>query len=380
MPETADLVVVGGGPAGLAAAIAAHLGGLSAIVLDKRQGVLDKACGEGLMPSGVAALQGFGVEVAVEGWSRFTGIAYIDGDVRAEADFPSGSGMGIRRVFLHEALVQRAEALGVELRWSQKVTGLADGGVQTEAGLVRGRFVVGADGLHSAVRHWLGLGSGAAKLQRFALRRHYRVRPWSKRVEVHWADDCEAYVTPTGPERVGIAFLWSGGKSRYDKLMTRFPRLAERLEGAEVETKVRGAGPLWQKVSGVTEGRVALMGDAAGYIDAITGEGLSVAFHQARALVHAVQADDLSLYARAHKRITTQPFALIRLLLFIEARPWLRRRVLLALANNAPAFSDFLGLNDGSLRPHALRLTRHLRLAGRILVPGGPIAKAFADS
>ncbi len=105
-----DLLVVGGGPAGLATAIRARLAGLTATVIDRSRPPIDKACGEGLMPDAVARLREIGVEL--RGFS-FRGIRYVDGDLVAEGHFPGSGGLGVRRTELHATLVRRAEEVGV---------------------------------------------------------------------------------------------------------------------------------------------------------------------------------------------------------------------------------------------------------------------------
>ena len=93
---------------------------------------------------------------------------------------------------------------------------------------------------------------------------------------MYWADSVEAYVTPVGPERVNVAFLWGRKEAGFDALLAHFPTLQQRLAGAAVETEARGAGPLLQTVRARHGDRLALAGDAAGYVDAITGQGLSL--------------------------------------------------------------------------------------------------------
>ena len=353
-----DLLIAGGGPAGLACAIAARLEGLSVTVVDRGTPPIDKACGEGLMPGATARLEALGVQVDPRGCAAFLGIRYIDGEQVAEAHFPTGTGLGIRRPYLHRAMTARAEALGAELRWGLRFTGLEGGRLLTEAGPLSGRVLVAADGLGSPIRGWLGLDAGPGPVRRFGLRRHYTLRPWSRFVEVYWAESCEAYVTPVGPERVGVAFLWSGFKARFDDLLARFPALAARLEGAPQESRDRGAGPLHRRVRSVRAGDVLLLGDAAGYTDAITGEGLSLAFHQATALVDCVKRGELASWPARHRAICRMPARLIELTLFAERRPWLRRRVVRALRADPEAFSHLLGLNDGALSPDPLLLAR----------------------
>src|SRR4029077_14797184 len=277
-----DVLVVGGGPAGLATAIRARLAGFEVIVLDRTVPPIDKACGEGLMPDAVARLREIGVEPP---GVPCCDIRYLDCDVAAEVLFPVSGGLGVRRTELHGALVRRAEAVGVELRWGVKATGFGEGGVRTDQGTFAARWIVGADGLRSTVRHRAGLEGGEASHPRLGVRRHFATAPWSDFVEVSWGPECEAYVTPVALDEVGVALLWSGRKAGFDDLLASFPALAARLAGVPAASRDRGIGPLRQRARAVYKGNVALVGDAAGYLDAITGEGLAVALHESAALV-----------------------------------------------------------------------------------------------
>lgn len=359
-----DLLVVGGGPAGLATAVRARLAGLSVQVIDRSRPPIDKACGEGLMPDAVARLREIGVEPR---GLPFRGIRYIDGPVTADGVFPQAGGLGVRRLELHESLVRRAEETGVELRWGIKALGLKDGGVATDHGVVAARWIAGADGLRSKVRQWAGLERRETPHRRFGVRRHYATRPWSDFVEVHWGPACEAYVTPVGPEEVGVAFLWSGDGDGFDGLLAKFPALRERLDGVPVTSRDLGVGPLRQRARAVHRGNLALVGDAAGYLDAITGEGLAVALHESAALVEALVAGDLSLYAAAHRRINRLPDTMTALVLALERRPGLRRRAVRALAAEPALFSRLLGIHARTLPPRRLGLHGALRLAWRLL-------------
>ena len=395
MSAPVDVVVVGGGPVGLAAAIAARARGLSVRLVDRQRPPIDKACGEGLMPAGVRALAALGVRMP-ERSMPFRGIRYLSDGFIAEADFPVvasggvggvgvGAGRGIRRTELHAAMVERAAEVGVELVWGTRVEAARAGEVRTATAIWPCRFVVGADGLRSGLRRAAGLelaptGTGAASWDpkaRFGVTRHLRLAPaseWEReRVEVVFGAAAEAYLTPLAPDEIGVAILWSGGKGGFDELLaTRFPpEVAERLAGGTALGRDHGAGPFRQRTRGAVAGggRIALVGDAAGYVDALTGEGLSLGFESALLLGEALAADDLARYARRLPRLVALPSGLTRLLLVVARRPWLRRRLVAALAADPILFGNFLGLL-GARRPlRELLVGRALRLCGRLARP-----------
>jgi flavin-dependent dehydrogenase len=336
-----DVVVVGGGPVGLAAALYAVQSGLSAVVLEPRPGSVDKACGEGVMPGGVQALADLGVHPT---GSELVGIRYVAGERHAEADFSGGRGLGVRRTALHEALRSRVTAAGVEIREvaaAEVVQG--PGGVrvrtrragQGAAPDVAGRYLLAADGLHSPTRRALGLQVTGRGPQRYGQRRHYGIRPWSSHVEVHWGRHAEAYVTPVGDDMVGVAIL-SARRTSFEDHWTEFPLLRERLRGSPAVTAVRGAGPLRQRSSRRVAGRVLLVGDAAGYVDALTGEGISIGLAQARAAVSAVRAERPQSYERIW-RMAVWRYAALTHLLVQATRPPLARRGIVPAATALPS-------------------------------------------
>jgi flavin-dependent dehydrogenase len=342
-----DVAIAGGGPAGLATAIRAAQRGRSAVVIERSADPPDKACGEGLMPSGVRELDGLGVRVAES--AVFRGIRYVLEDgFEVSARFRDGDGIGIRRTVLAKALRERAIACGAEIRHASVLSARAAATsieIATDQGPIDARLAVAADGLHSPLRKAAGLEKKARPVvpQRYGIRRHFAVAPWSDLVEVHWTAGVEAYVTPVGPRSVNVALLTTE-RLDFDELIARFPNLERKLGAPESEA--RGAGALQQDVTGRCASRLALVGDAAGYVDAITGQGLSLAFRAARVLIEKLPEDlaaDLTHALRDYDRALRLPWLRYALpahaLVALSRNPGLRRA---AIRASGPAFGALL--------------------------------------
>jgi flavin-dependent dehydrogenase len=328
-----DVLVVGGGPVGLATALLANRAGLDAMVLEPRSAPIDKACGEGLMPGGVAALRALGVDPHGR---QIRGIRYLRGATAATADFPAGPGRGVRRTELHRALFHAVAAAGIELRAAKVHEIHQDEDGVTAAGL-RARWLVGADGLHSTVRAAvLGTQVPRPAHRRWGLRAHVQTEPWTDYVEVHWSDAAEAYVTPVADDLVGVAVL-SARRAPFTELLATFPLLGARLAGAPTGP-VLGAGPLRQTVRRRVAGRVLLVGDAAGYVDALTGEGLAVGLRCAGALVESLRRGTPSDYERDYLRITRAHRVITGGLVTAARAQPVRRAIVPAAAAAPPVF------------------------------------------
>ena len=115
VPHETDVFVVGGGPAGLAAAIAARGRGLQVVVADWSRPPIEKPCGEGLMPDSLEALRHLGLTIGSEHSFPFRGIRFLTRATSVCASFPAGCGLGMRRTVLHQLLVDRAAELGVRV-------------------------------------------------------------------------------------------------------------------------------------------------------------------------------------------------------------------------------------------------------------------------
>jgi flavin-dependent dehydrogenase len=387
-----DVLVVGGGPVGLAAAIHCTLAGLSVTVAEPRAAPVDKACGEGIMPAAVRRLAALGVTPAGH---PLRGIRYLDAAHQADAPFRHGDGLGVRRTVLHAALAERAAALGIPVI-PARVTGFERHAGHVAAAGVEARYLVAADGLHSTIRRVLDRaapgepGRGPRSLvPRYGLRRHYRVAPWTDLVEVHWTPRAEAYVTPVSDDVVGIGLLFArphaagragdepddtkprrdepggtgpgrdepgdggphrdrpgrGGPGRtalaeaaagdpradtggdFAARLSDFPALRDRLGDASPASDVRGAGPMRQDVRRRVYGRVLLVGDASGYVDALTGEGIGVGLAQAEALARCLAAGRPADYERAWRSASGRAWRFTAGLLWSRNQPFLGPRI-----------------------------------------------------
>ena len=358
---TCDVAIVGGGPAGLAAGIAAAARGLAVTVVEKRAYLPDKACGEGVLPPGVRALEqlGVGPYLTNSPLRRFRGIRFCQEDGSSTAaTLPAGGGLGIRRTVLVDALLHRALALGVTVRAGCEIGDVERSRrgamLRTASGAVAARLVVAADGLHSPLRRAAGLEARPGTRRRVALRQHFAVRPWTDFVEVHV--DClgEAVMTPISDDSINVNFVWEHGeidRARIETLLDRFPVLRARLAGAPAVSTVKGAGPMACRATRRTAERLVLLGDAAGFIDSISADGLSIAFNSALVLgehLPAVLAGDatvasLQAYERAARGLFRSYWAVTNALLWIARHQRLRLGLVHYLARHPDVCRAIMG-------------------------------------
>lgn len=339
-----DLLIAGAGPAGLTTALYGARAGLTVTVVDPRAGSgkdvhpIDKACGEGLMPGAVRALADLGVDPAGR---DLRGIGYQSADHRVQVPFPAGPGRGVRRTDLQSALYRAVLQAGIPVLAQSVDTVSQDENGVMAAGLAA-RYLVAADGLHSPISRRLGLDrSVRGDRQRWGLRRHFAIAPWSDFVQVHWSDRSEAYVTPVGPGLVGVAVL-SSDRGNFDDHLSAFPELADRLAGIDGGA-VRGAGPLRRRTVRRVSGRVLLVGDAAGYVDALTGEGIAVSLACARSLVDCLANDRPTEYETRWLRDSRRYRSITSSLLWASRRPRLRRAIVPAAQHLPWVFSAAVG-------------------------------------
>ena len=334
--STTDITIVGAGPIGLATAIFARQAGLTTRVLDGGPADGDKACGEGLMPGTAPLMAQLGIDPPGH---PLEGVVYAQGTKRVEHRFPGAPGKGVRRTQLREALLKKATDSGVSITREKYVSLEQDEQsviVTTDSGETHtSRYVIGCDGLHSSVAADLGVVKPVPRsAKRYGLRQHFATPPWSSLIEVYYSKDAEVYITPVSVDTVGVAVLGRKGVN-LEHAVAGIPDLAARLAGAAPASTLRGAGPFPHKARTQRTGRVLLVGDSGGYVDAITGEGLRVGFAQARAAIDSLKSDSPWRYPRAWKKVTREFRVLTQGLVALASSPL--RGSIVPLAHAVPS-------------------------------------------
>jgi menaquinone-9 beta-reductase len=363
-----EIVVIGGGPAGLSTALICARRGFDTTVVEKRTFPVIKACGEGLMPGGVGSLKRLIPQELINKmqYQKFLGIRYIAPNGECTSGyFSKGDGWGIERSELSKLLSQAVEQEpGIKI--IQNTVATVEGSaeqpiVHFNCQTLSPNLLIAADGLHSSIRRWAGLNGSPSKLKRWGLRQHYKIIPWTNLVEVHWSKDMEAYVTPVSPNTVGVAVLsnrklmssWQKPISLKETLQV-FSNLGPKLLLSEAIDQLIGIGPLHQTVRRTGTGKVVLVGDAAGYLDAITGEGISNAMEQALLMDRILEKqkekprlDELVIdYSNQLPVLMRSYYWLTWLTLLLHRRPLLVNQVVRIFQKTPWLFNYLLDLNS----------------------------------
>jgi flavin-dependent dehydrogenase len=393
-----DVLVVGGGVAGAATARLLAERGHPVILLDRARFPRDKPCGEGVMPTGVRLLDQLGVlaKVPPEKYHVLRGVGFVvNGQVGVCGDFPDAGagfrrGLGIKRLVLDHAVLEHARTHPlIDVHESEPAIdacwpagGLSE--ITTPRAHYRARVVVGADGIRSLIRRKLGLESPRGRRRRYGLRAHFTFpdgRSLPDHVLVYSDPVAECYTTPVSPTELEVALLVERGRmglfagrleSAFDMYLNSLPHLKRRVEGGERTSPVLACGPfdIWAR-SRVSD-RAILVGDAGGYLDPITGEGIALALQSAswaaEIVDDALRRNDLSAarlgpyhtrleQATGHARILTR--ALLRLVRHKRLAALLVHR----LACFPELYSSLLAINCGLQTFWDLRFADLLRFA-----------------
>jgi len=336
---------------------------------------IDKACGEGIMPDSRRELARLGVDVTHSHGAAFRGIRFCDEHSTVSADFPAGpdrpgEGIGLRRLVLHSLLVERAREAGVRMRWGTRVTLIPNQPPSLAGEAVSYRYLIGADGQCSRVRAWAGLDEGTLHTRRYGFRMHYAAKPWSKYVEVHWGPLGQAYVTPVGDNEICVAVVTRFPEiARTTQIIDSIPALSGKLRDAEVTSRERGSITTTRRLRRVIRGNVALLGDASGSADAVTGEGLAVVFRQAALLAESIASNSLEHYAAGHAETLRLPQTMARALLLMDRYPALRRKALQVFAHDPALFERLLRVHLGEEPLNRFVLAHAPWLGARMLLP-----------
>jgi menaquinone-9 beta-reductase len=389
----ADVAIVGAGPAGAALALLLAEHGLDVVVLDRAALPRPKICGEYLSPEAARVLDRLGVLKALDaaGAAALAGMRItapdgttVTGRYRTVGEYRPyrQHAMGVARETLDGALLERLRGMPVELREQTRVGDLiVDAGrvvgVRAEdrarATLeVRAPIVVGADGRHSLVAERLGCRH-AHRLQRLALVTYVAGVPDCRELGEIFVDPPDyAILNPLAPDRVNLSIVvpldhaapWSRRLEDFMAARVRqLPHLARRLEGAQRVAPVRALGPLAHRVTPPRAGGVLLVGDAAGFYDPFTGEGVFTALRcaelAAETIVHALRAGDVSaaalaVYERARRAVFDGKARVTRVLQAVIGRRRLATWMCRALTRRPQALDALLGVVGDYVPPRAL--------------------------
>jgi flavin-dependent dehydrogenase len=300
------------------------------------------------MPDGISVLRRLGIEIPVGIGFNFRGIRFANSRSSVVADFPNGFARGLRRTILHPILVQQAEKLGVWTIWNAKHVSLTARGVSVNDDLIEAQLIIGADGQNSQIRRQAGLDRIKHETRRYGFRRHYRISPWSDYMELHWGQTSQVYVTPVAPDEICVASISRNAHQRLDDALRESPELNQRLKDAVALGPEVGALSVSRTLEAVRRNNVVLIGDASGSVDAITGEGMCLAFHQAIAIADAVERGHLEAYDRVHRNLMKRPRWMASLMLTLERNSGFQRRALAGLAQHPEIFKSLLAIHVGA--------------------------------
>jgi len=383
-----DVAIVGGGPAGSALACFLRQHGHDVVLFDAAHFPRDKVCGEAVSPQAWPLLEAMGAAERVLALRPYPlcGMQLTSPDGTSfRGRYPGDRrGLAVRRLDLDATLLAQARALGAEVREQTRVAGLLRRADVVEGVEVEGpdgarrrwtaRLVVGADGRHSVVASQLRLRRAHPRLHRFAVRAHWEgVEDLGEHGEMHVGGGGYCGVAPLSPSLANVAFVLhrremaaAGGDVEgffRTTLRRRWPRLSERLDRAHLVETPRAIGPLAVEVRAVTAPGALLVGDAAGFYDPFTGEGITLALRTAE-----IAADVISeaLGARHGASVVSERLEAYESARHAATRDKFRFNRLLQVAIGWPDAANLM----------ARRLERRLDLADRLVGIAGDFVPA----
>ena len=329
-----------------------------------------KPCGEGLLPPGVAALEDLGVLDDVAG-VPLSAVTFHAGGGTATALFRGRSALGVERTRLDQMLLDNARTAGVDVHEGVTVRALGRGpsgepsALVTDYGLEPARVIVAADGLHSRLRRQADLDK-PARSQRYAVAAHVDAPEAREIIEIFVLKDCEVYVTPAQDNRLNVTCLgdrsliralspdrWAG----FASLVRETLRLHTQFCDEPIAT-----GPFPARARRAYRGRMVLVGDAAGFFDGISGEGMSLALQNAKdcaaAVDEALQTNRTAPFAgydRIVRERARNSTLLAKLSLFLASYPVLGEAAVRNMERHPSMFEKLVAINSGEAGLSALR-------------------------
>jgi menaquinone-9 beta-reductase len=399
----AEVIVVGGGPAGASTACALAREGVDVLVLDRAKFPRDKICAEYLSPQASRILADMTVLEEIDG----TNPAHLAGmrvrapnGLVAEGRFASNhgfspfrdTGLAIQRTILDDIVLRGARTAGARVEESIRVTDLTRNGSARVSGVtvfgadgkprtLRARYVVGADGLRSVVGRRLGLvRTSRIWPRRIALVAHYRkVQGVTDMGEMHVEYDGYFGIVDVGGGKMNVAVVIPMARARelgddktefFERWIASKPHLAERFVGAERITPVRATGPFATDSRRAWSPGAALVGDAADFFDPFTGEGIYAALRGgellAPFLIEALgrnaseEARVLSGYDRARKREFGGKWKLERIVGMAIAYPYFLNNAAKVLSRRSDMADLLVGVAGDFIPPRIVLTPRFL--------------------
>ncbi len=377
MTAARDVVVVGGGPAGTAASVFLRQQGFDVLLLDAARFPRDKICGEGVSPEAWRLLAAMGArdDVAGLGPHALRGMRVVAPDGTAfEGSYRRGgqvlSGFALRRSRLDTTLLGVARRVGVEVREGARVDGVVESaghvvGVRLESGeTVPARWVLGCDGRWGVSARAMGGLQPARRFRRFALRMHLHGAAGLSDVgEMHVGRGGYCGIAPLPGDEANVAFVLDASAFRRaagrleafarETLEHRFPAVAARTRETRASGPPRAIGPLAVSVRRRARPGLMLLGDAAGFHDPFTGEGVTLALRSGEIAAGPV-GDALrgrsspqtaaATYEDEYRRATRDKFRLNRLLQAVVALPALANAVARRLRDRPRTCDELVGI------------------------------------
>lgn len=349
------LAIIGGGPVGLMTAINLAKRGFNIDVFEKSDWPKDKACGQGLMPSGRQLLEEN--EIFFDSYTEcfpFSGVLYLDGEYQLKGKL-NDQGFGVERSILSKKIFEKASSFSnIKLKNKTKISDVRlferkvrlayDDQIQDYD------YVFACDGVDSRTRKILRNRAVRTTPWRQGAREHFNVRPWSDKIQVYWGRGIEAYVTPVSESKVEVAFLWSEEQfpthhQLREKLWSEFPHLRSICDPGLSCGDFRGSPVFSTYSKRVRIENVFFVGDAYCFLDGITGEGLSLGFKASRHICRTFDSwgyyDQLKLdFLYLHYKVMVS-FALL-----LSKHTLLRRFLFKTLHPFPGIFNTVLRLND----------------------------------